>query len=138
MRKQYDASPVTRSAAEHLVESLHKEIDKADRKAQVVQVSCSGNVEYNNFGSTYGLYSDFSFITDGLLVSFSDDILPPPEDETEFNCAVCSLAIEMYKVRYPRDKSGTFYSLTFESDDLLNSCSIKYTAPNGFCDAPKS
>lgn len=123
-QKNYESSPITQTAAENLVNLMHdKKVDRADRDIRVSELRCNIEVKFvlDRFGGT--VRADYDSFFD-----FSKDNLQLPEDKTAFICAVCSLAIEMYKARYPRDKSGTSYSITFKIVGHPSECSIEYTA----------
>lgn len=131
--EKYATTTVARTVAENLVKLMHDSVDREIRDIRESEVRC--NIRVSSSERQVNVWVDNDPVS--IIFSFFSDNLQPPEFPTEFICAVCSLAIEMYKVRYPRDKSGTSYSLNF-SKFCEGSYFIKYTAPNGFYVPPKS
>lgn len=134
-QRQYESTAVAQTAAKNLVKIMHDKVERADRDIRISEVQRNVRVEWSG-DSVCGHYD--------TLFDFAAENLQLPEDRTAFICAVGSLATKMYKAQYPRDESGTPYSLTFDFHEQdfgrydFDGYYLTYTASNGFYEAPKN
>ena len=88
---------------------------------------------YNEYKHGYGSSNN------RYLVDFSAENLKPLETMDEmkaFAVAIAKKVVEIVKERYPKDESGTEYTLEIEMELERNRINFVYTAPNGFYEAP--
>ncbi|MBQ3012217.1 MAG: hypothetical protein IJD74_01610 [Clostridia bacterium] len=151
--QKYMSSPYTIEAAENFTRTFIKAVESLNRdiRNEIVSMEDVGILANVNNGTSHEI-STFGYQlrtrenyrdTNTELINFTKKNLQPLKNELEIHAflkAVSLNACDMIKKQYPRDKSGTVYSLTasepFWDRGYYIKVEFKYSARNASYTAP--